>query len=227
MDSWRIYGAMTMEQPEQKEFDTTIGELSRKRNIRQLILQGLRQQPSKEAHEADEIWKLRLEVLKSWIKGTNRQLPLMWATQEEVKTRLKEDQEKDELAVIQYLAEKENDNSQSSRTIVEWKLNRSKVRDILRHLASNRKLQATFVNLVGATRFKEVKEGKLRHTLCPRCKEIDSWDHCITCYGVNPVGTQEHSAWLQAIEKMMTEITTDTPAKHMASDLIHERCRTG
>ena len=47
------------------------------------------------------------------------QLPTMWATQAEVKEKLKEEQEKDELAVIQYLATKENDNSMSSRTIKE------------------------------------------------------------------------------------------------------------
>ena len=192
-----------------------------------MILLDSRQEINEEVQDGNRIWKLRLEVLKGWIKRTNRQLPLMRATQTEVKEKLKEEQEKDELAVILNLANKENDNSLSSRTIMEWELDRSKVREILRHLATNRKLQATFVNLVGTTRFKAVKEGKLRHTICPRCKEVDSWEHCITCYGVSPVGTQEHRLWLQPIEKMMYEITTDTPAQYIASELIRERCGTG
>ena len=145
----------------------------------------------------------------------------MWATQTEVKDKLKEEQERDELAVIHYLAKREKDISLSSRTIKEWKLDISKVRDILRHLAKNRKLQATFANLVGATRFKAVKEGKLRHTICPRCGSIDSWEHCMTCYEVNQVDFKGHDIWLQSIEQMMSEITTDAPARYTASDLLH------
>ena len=96
------------------------------------------------------------------------------------------------------------------------------MREILRYLAKNRKLQATFANLVGATRFKAVKEGKLRHTICPRCEEIDSWEHCMTCYGMEPADTKEHKIWLHSVERMMSELTTDTPARYKASELLHE-----
>ena len=150
---------------------------------------------------------------------------MMWATQEEVKEKLKEVQEANEMDVIKHLAERSRDQSSSAKTIMEWNLNRNKVRGILRHLAKERKLQTTFANLIGATRFKAVKDGKLRHTICPRCKEIDSWEHCMQCYGVDPGNGQEHNSWLRHIEGMMQNITTDTPAAYVASEMLHENRR--
>ena len=116
-------------------------------------------------------------------------------------------------------------NVYGNNEVTEWNLARNKVRGIPRHLAKDRKLQTTFANLIGATRFKAVKEGKLRHTECPRCKEIDSWEHCMQCYGVEPGNRHEQNRWLQHIEEMMENITTDTPAAYAASDILHENRR--
>ena len=74
-----------------------------------------------------------------------------------MKEILKDEQETDERMVIHHLADRENDQSVSSKTIKAWNLTRSKVRDILQKSAKNRKLQTTFANLIGAARFKTVK----------------------------------------------------------------------
>ena len=104
-------------------------------------------------------------------------LPLFWATQSDVKEKLKTTQEVDKLKVIQHLASREGAPSASYKLIVDWRLGRRQVRKMLQHLARDRKLQAAPTNSVGATRFKAVQEGKLRHTESPNCQSGDSWAH--------------------------------------------------
>ena len=128
----------------------------------------------------------------------------------------------DEAKVIRHLASREKDISVSAKIIEAWSLNRTRVREILQHLSKERKLQTTFINLIGATRFKAVKDGKLHHTKCPRCQEVDSWEHCAKCYGLQIQEGQGKEAWLQSIEKGMKIITTDTPAIYQATEILYE-----
>ena len=162
MNRWKIYGTLTVAQPEQKIFNSTIGTLSRKTYIRQMVPQEQQQVEQEESHVEQHIWKLRSEALKNWMERIDMQLPKIRATQQEVKGKLKEEQETDEIAAIFYLATKGNDKSISSRTSKGWRLDRNEAREIPRHLATNRKPQATFANLVGATRFKTIKESRCR-----------------------------------------------------------------
>ena len=64
-------------------------------------------------------------------------------------------------------------------------------------------------------------EGKLRHTMCPKCQAIDSWEHCMVCYQVEVGATKEGKQWLLQIEKVAKEIATNTPASYRAPDKEH------
>ena len=150
----------------------------------------------------------------------------MDGARKEEKEQLQNTQEEDELRLLKHLAERGKDRSISSKTIKEWGLTREKVRDILKQMEGNRKLQTTFTNLVGATRFKAVKEGKLRHALRPRCQAIDSWEHCKQCYGVELGRLMKGKEGNRIKENIMKEITTDTPAIYKASDVKREKNRT-
>ena len=78
-----------------------------------------------------------------------------------------------------------------------------------------------FLTYPERTRFKAVKEGKLHHTKCPRCQSVDSWEHCMKCYGLFIQEGKGKSKWLQSIEEGMRIITTDTPANYQASEIPH------
>ena len=166
--------------------------------------------------------ELTAEYNQGMEKKEKIQLPMILATQEEVKEKLKKSQELDEAKVIKHLASREKDTSVSTKIIETWNLDRTKTREILQYLSKERKLQTTFINLIGATRFKAVKDGKLHHTKCPRCQEVDSWEHCMKCYGLQIHEGQGKEAWLQSIEKGMKLITTDTPAIYQPTEILHE-----
>ena len=139
-------------------------------------------------------------------------LPVLWATRAEVKDKIQEIQEKGEQTVIQHLAQRGENPAAPAGTIIKWNFNRDRTRAILQQLAGDRKLQTTFTNLIGNTRFKAVMEGKLRHTMCPKCQAIDSWEHCMACYKVEVDTMKEGKQWLLHVEKVMKEIAIDTPA---------------
>ena len=90
-------------------------------------------------------------------------------------------------------------------------------------MADNRKLQTTATNLVGNTILKAVKGGKLRHTICPRCQESDTWKHCLTCYEVAIDEVVEGKQWLDNIKGTAKEIATDAPATWKASEAEHTK----
>ena len=173
---------------------------------------------------------MRFAQIKEWILQQNINLPTIKATQEEVKGKLKEIQQEDEYKTTQYLANREKDRSISAQIINNWKLDRNSVREILQHLSADRKLQTTFTNLAGATRFKTVKNSELHHATCPKCAAIDTWKHRMERYGVDPIKEYRLKDWLRNIEKGMREITTDTPAKYQPAEIPHanrHQTRTG
>ena len=150
-----------------------------------------------------------------------------WATQDEVKKVLKEVNEIDEQAVTNYLAEgNAQTKSQSCNMCRNWNLDRGEIRKILAHLAEDRTLQTTFGNLLGATIFKAGKQGKLWHTVCPKCKErIDSWSHCAECYQLEIKEAKNEKQWLANIKEIIKEIKTATPAKYITSEVRHTQYR--
>ena len=162
---------------------------------------------------------MRIAQTGKWVAQWDINLPMIRATQEEVKDRLEELQQEDEQKIIQYLANRERDRSISAQIITDWELDRNTVREILQYLSSERKLQTTFTNLAGATRFKTVKNSELHHTICPKCAAVDSWKHCVEWYGVDPIKEYRLKGWLPNMEKAMRKIATGTPAKCQPAEI--------
>ena len=128
----------------------------------------------------------------------------------------------DELTGVQFLAARECAPSASSKMIVEWKVDRGRMGKIIQHLARDRKLQTTFTSLAGAARFKAANEGKLRHTFCPECQPVDSWSHCMKRYGLELNSALGDKQWLLCIEKLVKDMTTESPATYKAAEPGHE-----
>ena len=75
---------------------------------------------------------------------------------------------------------------------------------------------------MGATRFEAGKQGKLWHTVCPKCKErADSWGHCVDCYQLEVKDAKNEKRWLTNIKEIIKKIKTTTPAKYITSDMQH------
>ena len=88
---------------------------------------------------------------------------------------------------------------------------------ILRHLADNRTLQATFANLIGATQFKTVEDNILMKTKCPKCKKPNTWEHHLKCYNLQTPQITQTKLWLESIKGYITTIATPQLAKLEAS----------
>ena len=168
-----------------------------------------------------------MRLMAQQIESCEEGIPKFWLAQSEIKAYLKEVQEIHELITMKKLAGKEDEPSVSSKIIGEWELDRTQIKEILRFLSEDRKLQVTLSNLIGATRFKtKGEDNKLYVTICPKCKkELDEWEHHKICYEVkvpnkNEMGTKEK--WLMFIKKYMNKITTETPAKYTASSTRYE-----
>ena len=73
--------------------------------MRKIYLTNSRTHEKKADKVAQRLGKVRLEVVKDWMRQRNITLPVLWATQKEVKGKIRVAQEKDELAAIQHLAQ--------------------------------------------------------------------------------------------------------------------------
>ena len=113
-------------------------------------------------------------VEKEARRATLKILPTFWATQQEVKDKLKIEQDKQEAVVLKKLATGGPNASISGKILKFLKLGKAKIRTILRTLARSRPLQVTFCNLVGAGRFRTIQDTQLMRTQCSKCKKPDS-----------------------------------------------------
>ena len=144
------------------------------------------------------------------------ELPVLWCTQGEIKDLLKQSQDEDEQAVINYLANKGELTSVSCRIYTEWELTREKVRKMMNKLSYGRMLQVTLGSVLGATRFK-IPEGRgLGMVACPNCGQLDSWEHCQRCYEVTaPVkGKRTEKEWLEEVDCTVNKLCRPNPAKN-------------
>ena len=80
-------------------------------------------------------------------------MPVLWATQLEVKEKLEVAQEEDGQRAIRYLAKGGRGPSASSQLLINWGLDREQIAKILRHLEGDGALQTPANNLVDVTRF--------------------------------------------------------------------------
>ena len=104
--------------------------------------------------------------------------------QEEVKQKLKERQDQDGAKAIAYMEEEMEEPSVASKIYRYWQLDRQFIRECHKAMADDRKLQVTFDNLIGATRFKTLRGAQLIQTKCPKQGrgKPDSWEHILECY---------------------------------------------
>ena len=184
------------------------------------IIKGSKKWKKEMYKDIQKQWKERDRL--DFIKKEGCKVAKFWATQQEVKQKLKDIYEEDERKAISCLASVEDKPSQSSRMFLNWNLDRSKVKKILRSMADDRKLQTTFGNLIGGTRFKTANKGKLNHTICPKCKEnIDTWRHCVKCHELKVGEIGNEKQWLGNIRQIIEKISTETPGKYTASETAY------
>ena len=107
-----------------------------------------------------------------------------------------------------------------------WGLGRDRNKEILRFLETGRIPQTTFSNLVGATRFKAVKEGDLRRTRCPKYGKVDTRMRCVQCYRIETPPVAGERAWLVASEKLIQVVATGSPALYQAANKKFGETRT-
>ena len=216
---WKVYGAPNCPLPCQGELDRLMARLTRCPKTAKLWLMRYNLPDEKVKLDRSMQAAKEMEGIKAHLMGRNIRLPLMWASHTEIKTRLKAAQEGDEQKVIQALSQQTEPVSTSAKMLAEWGLDRDRVKRILQFLETDRSLQTTFTNLIGATRFKALKEGELRRTKCPKCGGIDSWSRCVECYELQPKPMQEAKQWLGKIKRLLITIKTESPAMYQASDL--------
>ena len=111
------------------------------------------------------------------------ELPRVPLTMNELKEVLCEREGRDERAAIKELARK----GSSSAEIIEYLgLTRELVREAFVTLRGVRQLQVGLANILGATRFKVLTQGRVYHVKCPKtfCFEKDSFQHMLKCYGL-------------------------------------------
>ena len=82
-------------------------------------------------------------------------------------------------------------------------------------------LQATFSNLISATRFKALIGRNLAEVACPKCGQKDSWQHCQQCYDARAPTSGVEAVWLNKINIIMNAICTPNPA--MNAPLVKEK----
>ena len=146
--------------------------------------------------------------------------------QREVKEMLKAKQEERDKEILQLLLRKGTYPSVSSQIFSDWELTRRRIKEILRFLEQDRKLQVTFTNLIGATRYKTTGKGKLYVTLRPKCKVgLDNWGYHKECYKLQILSiedTDSQKAWLTLVRGYTGRIATEKPAKYVASRVRYE-----
>ena len=230
---WKQYGAPSNPMPMQVELNKLLSYLTRNNKVLWVGLYN-----SVQVNEKIHTRKKRKEVVNKallrhvklvsqHIREYEKELPRFWLDQSEIKALLKEVQEQHERITLQQLANKEHNPSIACRIMAEWSLDRALIKEIMRHLSEDRKLQVTFSNLTGATRFKtKGANNKLYVTICPKCnKELDHWEHHKICYKINvptKYATRTKIDWLSLIKEYMRMITTETPAKYQASTIRYE-----
>ena len=95
-------------------------------------------------------------------------------------------------------------------------MNREKVRRMMNQLSYDRMLQVTLGSVLGATRFK-IPEGRgLGTVACPKCGQLDSWEHCQHCYEVMaPLkGKRTEEECLKEVDCTVNKLCTPNPAKN-------------
>ena len=84
-------------------------------------------------------------IVKEHVETNKLWIPVFWATQEEVKLKLKIKREEQEMKVIEYLVKRKKNPSISGKILKIWDLDRDKIKKVLNYVARFRHLQVEFL----------------------------------------------------------------------------------
>ena len=165
---WRAYGKPKNYIPTQDTIKIIIRDLLQEESLVEIRSLTLCKVGKRIAEEIGQETKMHQMELIKVPKQEKENVPVFWLEQEEIKELLEQRQEIHEWETLQLLLQEETFPSISSRIFFDWELTSQKVKEILRFVEKSRKLQATFTNLIGATRFKPTEKGKVHVTICPK-----------------------------------------------------------
>ena len=203
--------------PQQAEMNNILGVLSRQKQIKSIQFIPLKNSQCN-IKELEKNAMAQLQTIKTNMREEIKQIPGFWASQAEVKTKLKLQQELHEHRVLIYLSRRKEKQSLSCCIFLHLELNRTLMRTILRHLADSRALQTTLGNLICATRFKTLDKNRLVMTQCPKCGQANSWSHHIQCYNISLPQQTGDRQWPIKMRAYLEAIMTDKPAMPVATD---------
>ena len=218
---WKQYGTPQEPLPFQDLVNSTLGKITRHSNVDQVYFISTPKKKQRGKHINKKQIALPQEITGKTAKRlTLELLPVFWATQQEVKDKLKTEQDKQEVKVLKKLATRPSNASISGKIPKFLNLDKAKIRMLLRTLARSRPLQVTLCNLIAAGRFKTIHNNQLMRTQCPRCKEPDSWGHHMECFRDQLAGlkTKNDIEWKRNMLLYIKSIHTEHPAKYTASD---------
>ena len=223
LERWKLYGSPNPPAPDQLRLNEVLAKWTQAPGVKTLEHRSI-QDWLGELDQMYETWKIEIDKLQEQGKLINDKLPTMPMTQEEVKTMLRSKQDHDEAEAIKFLADSPTTLSVASRIYRNWNLNRQVIKDCHVAMAQSRSLQATFNNIVGATRFKVFEDSHLRKARCQKagCGSIDSWEHFCACYEVPEIGHLPHKERVKEIVNVCYRAEVSNPVRPQPSEVIYE-----
>ena len=220
---WKYYGAPNDPMPSQEQINMELGELSSRQEIEGIHFLPWTKQDAIDKKQEEGKYRRQIVEHCNRIREPSTAIPVFWTTQKEIKEFLKVKQAEHEREIMQLLVQRKTKPSISCAIFFEWELTRERVKKILKFLDRDRKLQTTFTNVIGATRFKTMEANSLYISLCPKCgKKPDEWSHLKECYNLMaPIKTKElnYEGWLEMVKDYMRQVTTQNPAKYQATEI--------
>ena len=155
-----------------------------------------------ESRVADALDTTRARLIKRLLpkegEEESRGLSRVPWTKEEVHESVDGRYELDEAEAVRWMGEEESSSCSISQ---ELKLDRSIIREALKHLRHSRIAQVTLCSILCATRFKFFSNEGLRPTVCGMCGQTDSYRHLVRCteMGQAPTDPEALATYLAAM----------------------------
>ena len=166
---------------------------------------------------------------KKFPHGELESIPSIPLLQEEVKTLLRNKQDRDEAEVIKHLAQTEDVQSIAGQIYKTWNLDRQQIKACRIAMKRDRQLQVTFINIVAATRFKVFDNQRLVQARCQKkgCGSVDSWEHFLKCYEIPDISELEGQEKVNAIKAICVRAAEPNPVRPKPSDAEYTGTMSG
>ena len=228
---WKIYGCPDQPSPEHNYIDTVLTKWTNIPTMHNVSISSTK--------ESQQEWKKTYNNILQWTKekqkhnkfpnGEQRDIPLIPLLQEEVKTLLRNKQDKDEAKVIKHLAETEGIESIAGQIYKTWNLDRQQIKECHIAMKRDRQLQVTFNNIVAATRFKVFDTQRLVQARCQKkgCGSVDSWEHFLRCYEIPDISELEGQEKVKAIKAICEKAAEPNPVRPKPSETAYTGTLSG